>query len=127
MPRPGRKFRFRAGLAAWQSRNAGLISGSGLAWTVQITVLSRVSGVRPVSEFLIVGCHHGWLDRIGYDRGGFELAAIRVAGGAERALWYGFCSLHPSVPVRGGVGRSNGGTEIRISKAGTPAPKHTLY
>jgi hypothetical protein len=82
MPRPGRKFRFRAGLAAWQSRNARLISGSGLALAVQITVLSRVSGVRPVSEFLIVGCQHGWLGRIGYDRGGFELAAIRVAPGA---------------------------------------------
>ena len=26
---------------------------------------------------MIVGCQHGWLRRIGYDRGGFELATIR--------------------------------------------------
>ena len=47
----------------------------------QITVLSRVFGARPISEFLIVGCHHGWLGRIGYDRGRFELVAIRAASG----------------------------------------------
>jgi hypothetical protein len=31
-----------------------------------------VFGTGPISEFLIVGCQHGWLYRISYDHGGFE-------------------------------------------------------
>jgi hypothetical protein len=37
------------------------------------------SGRPPVSEFLIVGWHHGSLSQFGYYVGGFELAAIRPA------------------------------------------------
>jgi hypothetical protein len=30
----------------------------------------------PISEFLIVGCQHGWLRMIGYDRAGFDETVI---------------------------------------------------
>jgi hypothetical protein len=32
-----------------------------------------VFGKRPISEFLIVGCQHGWLCGISYDRGRIEI------------------------------------------------------
>jgi hypothetical protein len=35
-----------------------------------------LSAASPISEFLIVGCQHGWLRVIGYDRGGFEETVI---------------------------------------------------
>ena len=35
-----------------------------------------LSAGTPISEFLIVGCQHGWLRVVGYDRGGFEEAVI---------------------------------------------------
>ena len=54
---------------AWQSRNAWLISAALPRAKPQITVLSRIEGARPISEFLIVGCQHGWLGSIGYGRG----------------------------------------------------------
>ena len=59
----------------------------------QITVLSRISHARPISEFLIVGCDHGWLRRIGYDVSRFELAVIRTASEVKGLFWYGFCSI----------------------------------
>jgi hypothetical protein len=37
-----------------------------------------MSALSPISEFLIVGCQHGWLRMIGYDRGGFEETVIRT-------------------------------------------------
>lgn len=37
-----------------------------------------VFGTGPISEFLIVGCQHGWLYGIGYDREGFEYTVIRT-------------------------------------------------
>ena len=82
MQSPGQKFRFRPGLAAWQSRNVWPISaGLTRANAVNHGIVTD-AGVRPISEFLIVGCDHGWLGEIGYDRGRFELAGIRVALGA---------------------------------------------
>jgi hypothetical protein len=44
----------------------------GLVRMPQITVLSREADVGPISEFLIVGCDHGWLGEIGYDGRRFE-------------------------------------------------------
>jgi len=82
LPRTGRKFRFRAGLTAWQSRNAGPIFEVSLVRKPQITVLSRISDGHLISEFLIVGCDHGWLGRMGYDHGEFEWTAIRAASRA---------------------------------------------
>jgi hypothetical protein len=74
-----RKFRFRALEAAWQSRNAGLISnGLGRACAANHAIVTT-SGLLPVSEFLIVGWHHGSLSLIGYYVGRFELSAIRAA------------------------------------------------
>ena len=81
MPLMGGRFRFRAGLPAWQSRNAWPISTVHLAYRPQITVLSRGAGGRTISEFLIVGCDHGWLVRIGFVRG-----RIRVSLRFERYL-----------------------------------------
>ena len=43
--------------------------------------MSQVSHLRPISEFLIVGCDHGWLGRVGYDRKG-----IRVSRDS-RGIW----------------------------------------
>jgi hypothetical protein len=48
----------------------------------QITVLSRCCALGSVSEFLIVGCQHGWLLVIGYDRGDSNKAVIRTASQA---------------------------------------------
>jgi len=59
--RTGEKFRFRAGLAAWQSRNAWLISAGSPRTNAANHAIVTVYGTRPISEFLIVGCHHGWL------------------------------------------------------------------
>jgi len=61
MPGKGRKFRFRAGLAAWQTRNALSISTTSPRANAENHGIVTVSDPRPVSEFLIVGCQHGWL------------------------------------------------------------------
>jgi hypothetical protein len=106
--RIGQGFRFRADLPALQYRNAGLISaglpGVGARNHGIVTVRGRVS----ISEFLIVGCQHGWLGRMSYDRGGFENVAIRAASGIKGLFWYGFCSILNSGPVDAGLGRSSG-------------------
>src|ERR1700730_2754813 len=68
-PYVARKFRFRAGLAAWQSRNGGRISASSARVRGANHGIVTVFGRRAISEILIVGCQHGWLGRIGYDRG----------------------------------------------------------
>jgi hypothetical protein len=57
----GRKFRFRAGLAAWQSRNALTNLSDFTRTQAENHGIVTVSDPRPVSEFLIVGCQHGWL------------------------------------------------------------------
>src|SRR5262249_49563217 len=62
-----RKFRFRAPGGAWQSRNARAISLATTDTKVENHGIVTVSGLRPVSEFLIVGCQHGWLCGIRYD------------------------------------------------------------
>jgi hypothetical protein len=36
------------------------------------------SAASPISEFLIVGCQHGWLRVIGFGRGGFDETVIRT-------------------------------------------------
>src|ERR1700726_254713 len=99
-PRTAQKFRFRAGLAEWQSRNAWPISASAARMPEAHNGIVTVFGARAVSEILIVGCHHGWLGHIGYDRGG---SPCRDSGGIWSAgsflvrillyleLWAGKC------------------------------------
>jgi hypothetical protein len=65
----GRKFRFRAGFLAWQYRNAGLISSTYPHAKAENHAIVTLSGRLPISEFLIVGCQHGWLYGISWDRG----------------------------------------------------------
>ena len=60
-PASGGKFRFRAGLAAWQSRNAWLISMNYPRANAANHGIVTGIGAGPISEFLIVGCQHGWL------------------------------------------------------------------
>src|SRR5436190_15437722 len=91
--RIGRKFRFRAPLVAWQSRNACAISLATARTNAENHGIVTVSGPRPISEFLIVGCQHGWLYGVGYGRGGFEKAVIRTACIAWGLFWYGICSI----------------------------------
>jgi len=57
----GRKFRFRAGFAAWQSRNGWAISATSPRAKAENHGIVTVCDPAPVSEFLIVGCQHGWL------------------------------------------------------------------
>src|SRR5271154_4313479 len=76
----------------------GWFQHSAVARPPQITVLSRVPEALPIREFLIVGCQHGWLGRVGYVWWGFELAAIRGIGSAG-LFWYEFCSIYHSVPA----------------------------
>ena len=82
-----RKFRFRAGLAEWQSRNAWPISASAARMPEANHGIVTVFGARAVSEILIVGCHHGWLGHIGYDRGGSSLP--RFGRHLERRVFFG--------------------------------------
>src|ERR1700744_1122255 len=94
MPLQSIKFRLRTGVApvAIAQRLADFLK-SRLAWLPQITVLSRVAKPRPIREFLIVGCQHGWLDHVGCDcedSGWPRFAAVRVKG----LFWYGFCSIY---------------------------------
>jgi hypothetical protein len=76
---PGKKFRFRAPLVALQCRNALMISTKSIRANPANHGIVTVLRIRPVSDFLIVGCQHGWLVVIGYDRGRFEQAVIRTA------------------------------------------------
>jgi hypothetical protein len=58
-----------------QSRNAALISAAkGRAIGPNHAIVTPCD-VWPISEFLIVGCQHGWLKLFGYYD---ELAAIRA-------------------------------------------------
>jgi hypothetical protein len=54
---------------AWQYRNAGLISSTYPHAKAENHAIVTFSGRLPISEFLIVGCQHGWLYGIGSDRG----------------------------------------------------------
>jgi hypothetical protein len=73
-----------------------------------------VSAGSPISEFLIVGCQHGWLGLIGYDRGGFEQnrdshGMLRLRSFLVRNLLY--------LQLRGGICR-NGAIERTGSNGG---------
>src|SRR5471030_52141 len=107
MPSHGRKVPLSCWFDGGNRATPDRFRQVSLARMPQITVLSRVARARRISEFLIVGCDHGWLGRIGYDLWGFELAAIRAASEAKGLFWYGFCSIYNSVPVRAGIGRSS--------------------
>jgi len=71
-PHIGRKFRFRAGFAAWQYRNGWAISTTSPRADAENHGIVTVADLGRVSEFLIVGCQHGWLWAIG------KIAGIRV-------------------------------------------------
>src|SRR3954464_10376187 len=75
----GLKVPFLAGASPWQRRNARLISDSlGPRNAVNHGIVTG-NHIGMISEFLIVGCDHGWLVKIGYDRRRFEHATCRVA------------------------------------------------
>jgi hypothetical protein len=65
-----------------QSRNPDLILPAlPRANAVNHGIVTVVVGA-VISEFLIVGCQHGWLGQIGYMIfGGFDFATIRAAAG----------------------------------------------
>jgi ATP-dependent Clp protease ATP-binding subunit ClpX len=115
-----------------QSRNAGLISnGPGRASAANHAIVTT-SGPPAISEFLIVGWHHGSLSQFGYYVGGFELAAIRAApqengvfSGTDFALstWY-TGKFRKWGDEADEIERR---TETRMSKVGTSDSKNTLY